>query len=222
MSKLLTGLCTLLFIATFTPSTVYADPIEIRGGFLTVSGFNGPSYSFTGNNFAATGSGGDPGFVGPGNCSPCNGVTVVPANATFVGSSLGFGTVTINGTTFSNIFIAGSLQFTANPIVVSDLRQNVTITVPFTLSGNLVGCTVSHLTCGSENIVFSTAVFGSGRAFIEFLFFQTPERNFYQFSRATYVFTESLPEPMSLLLLAGGLAALGGAKLKRRISRSKT
>jgi PEP-CTERM motif len=223
MSKLLTGLCALLFLATFTPSTAHADPIEITGGSLTVGGiFNAPSYSFIGNNFSATGSGGDPGFVGPASCFPCNAITVLSVNATFVGSSLGAGAVTINGTTFSNIFIAGAIQFTGNPIVVPAAMSNVTVTAPFTFSGNLVGCTVAHLLCTSQNIVFSTDVIGSGTAFIQFNFFQTPQRNFFQFAGVTYVFTDPLPEPTSLLLLAGGLAALGGAKLKRRNRRLKS
>jgi hypothetical protein len=222
MSKLLTGLCALLFIATFTPSTAHADPIEITGGSLTVPGiFTAPSYSFTGNNFAATGSGGDPGNVGPTSCFPCVSGNVLSVNATFVGSSLGGGTVTINGTTFSNIFIAGSVQFTGNPVTVPATMSNITLTAPFTFSGNLIGCTEAHQICGP--VVFSTEVIGSGIAFIDLNFFQSGNFSFFQFGRVTYVFTDQpIPEPMSILLLAGGLAALGGAKFKRRNSRSKT
>jgi len=218
MAKIFTGLCTLLLFATFTPSTAHADPIVVTSGSLTVTGFfHAPNYSFAGENFAVTASGLDAGATGPASCFPCVSGNSISVNSFFVGSSLGRGTVTINGTTFNDLFIAGTFQFTGlSSIIVPVATSAVTLTAPFTFSGLMNGCTVQHLLCTSSDIVFTTQLTGSGIAFVELNFFQTSTFSFFQFKQVTYVFDAApVPEPMSLLLLSGGLAALGGVRLKR-------
>jgi hypothetical protein len=219
MSKILIGLCTLLLFATFTPATARADTIVVTSGSLTVPGFfQGPNYSFAGQNFSATAGSGDPGFTAPSSCFPCGGGNL-NVNSFFAGTSLGQGTVTINGTTFNDLFIAGTFQFIAGSVMIPPPVAAITVTVPFTFSGVMNGCTVSHALCTASNIVFTTQVSGSGLAFVELNFFQSGTFSFYQFKNVTYVFTDPVPEPMSLLLLGGGLAALAGARLKRRMKR---
>ena len=219
MSKILIGLCTLLLFATFTPSTARADTIVVTNGSLTVPGFfQGPTYSFAGQNFSVAAGSGDAGFTGPSSCFPC-GAGNLNVNSVFAGTSLGQGTVTINGTTFNDLFVAGTFQFIAGSVVLPPPVAAITITVPFTFSGVINGCAVSHATCTSSDIVFTTQLSGSGLAFVQLNFFQTSSFSFYQFKNVTYVFTDPVPEPMSLLLLSGGLAALAGARLKRRMKR---
>lgn len=212
MSKFLTGLCALLFITTFTPS-IHAEPIVVTSGSLTLTGFfSAPSFSFSGENFSVTGSGGEAGATGPQLCFPCASGNLINVNSFFGGSSLGFGSVTINGMTFNNVVFAGQIQFSGNPVIVPVAMSNVTLTAPFTFSGTLLGCP-APAPCTPQNAVFTTELTGSGLAFIELRFL--PDINLFQHERTAYVFGPTeIPEPMSLLLLAGGLAALGGAKLK--------
>jgi hypothetical protein len=217
MSKILAGLCTLLFIAVLTPSRVNADPIVVTSGFLSVTGaFAGPVYSFAGTNFAATGSGGDLGNTGPAvSCFVCTSGQSINTGSLFVGTSLGKGTVTINGSTFNNIFIAGQFGFSGSPVVVPvTLLSNITLTAPFTFSGTMIGCVESHLICQTQ--VFSTELIGSGVATIELQqFIDSLGNSTFAFRSVTYTFeSAAIPEPTSMLFLMSGLAALGATKLK--------
>ena len=218
MSKILTGLCSLIFIAALTPSTIHAEPMVVTSGFLSVTGLvAGPVYSFVGTNFAANGGNGEFGNTGPANsCFPCVSGNVINVNSLFVGSSLGQGTVTINGSTFNNIFIAGQFGLGGSPVVVPVSSLSiVTLTTPFTFAGTMIGCLETHLLC--QTPVFSTQLIGSGVATIQLeQFLDASGGSLFFFRNVTYTFDSSaaIPEPTSILLLISGLGVLGAKKSK--------
>ena len=223
MLKPLARFITLAFFLALTSSAIRANPIIITSGSLSVTGFAGiPSYSFSGANFSATAVGADFGNTGPASCFPCVSGNVISTNSTFAGSTLGHGTVTINGTTFSNVFIFGSLMFTGPSITmpVTGLA-NFTLTTPFTLSGSLGGCFGSQLSC--DTVVFSTDVSGSGLASIQFqAFIDLQGQTLFQFQSITYTFNNTtVPEPASILFLTSGVAALAASKLRLRARARK-
>ena len=192
----------------------------ITSGSLSVARIyaGAPVYSFSGTNFSATGSGMDFGFTGPDvSCFPCVSGNVINTNSTFADVTLGVGTVTINGVTFEHLYMTGILMFTGPSIVVPATASSITLTAPFILSGTMEGCLEPHLYC--HTIVFSTQVSGSGLATIELYAYPDPwlGRTLFDFRRVTYTFDDTtIPEPMSILMLTSGLAALGAAKLKLR------
>ena len=100
-------------------------------------------------------------------------------------------------------------------IIVPAALNNVTITVPFTFTANLNGCSGS---CLINPTIFSVQLVGSGTATLElnFVGLDNLGRPLFTFQRATFQFEET-PEPASILLLGGGLAVLT-AKLRRRLS----
>lgn len=223
MLKPLARFITLAFFLALTSSAIHADPVVITSGSLSVTGFAGiPSYSFSGANFSATGVGADFGNVGPSSCFPCVSGNVISTNSTFAGSTLGQATVTFNGTTFSNVFIFGSLMFTGPSITmpVTDLAS-LTLTAPFTLSGFMAGCLGSQLSC--DTVVFSTDVSGSGLASIQFqAFVDSQGQTWFQFQSITYTFNNTtVPEPASILFLTSGVAALAASKLRLRARARK-
>ena len=199
MTRFFSTLCALLLIVVFTPSTTEADPVFITNGSLTVTGpGGGPSYTLFGPNFSASGSG-ERGAVGlqtgflvssPGS--------VINVNAFFVGSSLG-------------VNHAGTFTFTGPPITVPFSLTNLTLTSPFEFSGILHTCPQS---CFFGPVVSTFTLVGGGTATFELIAGATANgTRIFTFRTITYNF--EVPEPASILLLGGGLAALG-ARLRHK------
>jgi hypothetical protein len=198
MSKILSALFMLLLIVAFTPSTTHADPIVITSGTLTVTGLvGGPRYTLSGNNFSASG-GGDRGALGLQAQAVFTTGSVVNVGANFVGSSL---------EPHGGFFI-----FTGPPITVPFSLATLTITSPFEFSGTLLTCPGS---CFLGPVISRVDLVGSGTATFTALFSGLTANGtpIYTFGSITYNF--EVPEPASVLLLGGGLAALGAA-LRRR------
>lgn len=200
MVRIFSALCTLLLIVAFTSSKARADPIVVTSGTLTVTGAGGgPEYVLFGNNFASGGRG-DRGAVGLQNgflnSTPGS---VINVGARFGGSGLGDNH-------------GGEFVFTGPPITVPFSLTTLTLTSPFEFSGRLLTCPQS---CFFGPVVSNVDLVGSGTATFTLLFsgFGLNGKPLFTFSTITYNF--EVPEPTSIFLLGGGLAALG-ASLRRK------
>jgi hypothetical protein len=224
ISKL--ALCLILF----SPA-VLADPIEVTGTPITV--VNGPStlqrvvsepFTLTGTNFTANITSIVAGF-GLANCAirPIGGV---PPCST---ANLGFsatgtdvqGTFTLNGIT-ANISVVDSLGlFVTAPTFVIPLElidaASVEVIAPFSLSGT------AALNNGPQ-----AAITGAGT--VRLLLTRQTHGNFtgLYLDNAVYTFgavaegvtIQEVPEPMTLLLLGGGLGVMGLIRRRRVVSRN--
>ena len=211
MPRIVIVLCALLML-TLTPS-VKADPIVVTSGSLSVTGISGgPHYSLFGENFSVAG-GGEQGSSQPQSCFPCVSGNLIGLNGFFGGSSLGGGTVTIDGMTLTNLVFAGTFVFTGSA-VIPVATTNVTITAPFTFSGDIRGCVFQGgpPDCSPGDSVFSTQLVGQGIATVQldFFFVNASGNSLYGFNSITYNFQPAeVPEPMTITLLAAGLVGLG-------------
>ena len=198
MSKIFTVLCTMLLFVAFTPSKTHADPIVITSGTLTVTGLNGgPRYTFSGNDFSASG-GAERGALGLQARAVFTSGSVVDVGAIFAGSSL-----EPHG---------GVFTFTGPPIIVPFSLTTLTITSPFEFSGTLLTC---PQTCFLGPVISRFDLVGSGTATFTLLFSGLGSNGIPIFTFQSITYNFEVPEPASVLLLGGGLAALG-AELRRR------
>jgi hypothetical protein len=219
MRKILSGFC-LLFIIVLTQSTTHADPIVVTGGNFIVTGIaGGPTYTLTGDNFSVTSTGGDQGNLTPQVvCFPCAANSVFSLSGVFVGQSLGQGSITLNGTTFTNVGFGGTFTFNAPQFTFEPPAGNDTvIQTAFSFTGLLEVCPTS---CLVNPPLFTVDLVGNGVVDLELQFvgFNSQGLGLYTFQRINYSFRNQVPEPVSLLLLSSGLAALG---LKLRRTRTK-
>jgi hypothetical protein len=221
MSKILLTLSALL-VLVLTPS-VQADPIVITSGSLTVPGnLRAPQYSFAGQNFSVTGAGSEHG--NSPSCLPCQSGDSISLNSLFVGGSLGLGSLAVNGTTFDDLFFGGVFEFTAGSVIVPAALTNISITVPFTFVGTLAACPLEAggPDCTLAKQIFSAELIGQGFATIQLSFIQFSSRgtSLYNLESVTYNFQSAeIPEPMTFVLLATGLAGLA---VRRKLGRKNS
>ena len=213
MPRIVIGLCALVTFI-FTPS-IKADPVEITSGQVFV-GLSGSSTNFVliGTDFTIN-STGAPSGANP-SCSPCTSGTPISISNSF-GPNLGFGSATINGTTFNNIFFVGQLNFNVSDIVLpltQDGAIGVQIEPFFTFTGTIRGCL--DAACNTE--VFSvTELAGTGFAKAAFAFIGNQNGvSLFTPSSLRYDLHE-IPEPVTMTLLASGLVGLGVLRRRRKI-----
>ena len=210
MSKVLIILCAFLMLA-IAPS-VKADPLVVTSGSLTVPGqLRAPQYTFTAQNFSVNGHGSE--FGASPSCFPCKSGDLIGVNSSFVGGSLGLGSLTANGTSFDNLFFGGVFQFTGSPVLVPVGTTNISLTAPFMFSGNLVACPLEAggPDCTPSKQIFSAQFVGQGVATLQFSFIQITVNgdSLYQLQTVTYNFDSAeIPEPITITLLATGLVGL--------------
>jgi hypothetical protein len=221
MSKRVNINLVLLVILLFACSyEAHADPLIITGGSLTRTPADvGPAFTFVGQDFSVSGRGGS-GSGHSVSCGACQIGDTVNIKVNYVGNTLGSGPATINGASYPTLYYLGTVEFATSGIIGPPLdpaTSIITITSPFTMSGNLTGYLIDpqiYQGRDPQTPVFSATFIGEGTAIIELL---KVAPNLYGIYSLRFNFQAApIPEPATLLLFGSGLAGVAARVLKRR------
>ena len=222
MARQFPGSTPVMVLAAFlaSASATLADPIVITSGqtvitnALTETGV----FSFSGRNFSVSGNVMEGGFPPSTLCwnaplPACAPGAVLPINGFWGGLSVGF-TATLNGVTYTGPSWAdGSnmlLSFKVSALLPAWTGSDTSVVTPFTFAGEL-----AHTVEGAAG--FTQPLLGRGTATVFLSPFREPDAGErWQVRTVNYNFAsaEPIPEPATLLLLGGGMAA--SALLRRK------
>jgi hypothetical protein len=195
------------FLALTPVAAAHADPVTLTSGFMSGAGL-GLSFEFVGEGFRAFGSF-EPGVIGPQfTCTPCVEGESIRLDSTF-GGTLGFGTATVGGTTFTGIEFGGLMDFTAPQVIAPGIRGDFTVTENFTFTARFQGA----VSGSSDPALFTRDLTGRGLVTASFIQSGDPaiDPPMFDFASVRYDFTADspapVPEPGTLLLVASGLGA---------------
>jgi hypothetical protein len=211
------------------PSVARADPIPISSGVmvgntmlfdLAINNVQGPGLSISANSIG--------GFhPNIGSCIPCDSPVVNLGATLFSQSFDGPFTGTVGGVHYPSAWVQWiSGTFTTPTATLTELGESV-VNLPFSFSGVMRGFLENPLTRPFDaQPLFTVALAGSGRASARF-FGLTEENGGRSFSPSPpairYEFAQPVPEPGTLFLVGGAIAALAARRsLASRRREGKT
>ncbi len=213
-----------LCVSGISAASASADPLTVLGfnphGSVLVFDFEGDFFRFAGTTFGV--NGGDLGHFFPRvpqtSCDPrCAPGEVLNLDFRTPGDVvLGHGNASINGRTFSDVAIFGSLSFDADPLIFPNPADDLfRLSSPFTFSGTVRGV------AGTSEL-FSLDLIGSGLVTQNYARLDDGSFILDDEGRRDYFFLDPqvptpTPEPATLVLTALGLA--GVARVRQRQAR---
>jgi hypothetical protein len=214
------GLTTLVSL----PRAAAADPVVVTGGNVEVMVPAGLTRGFfEGQDFFMRFH--TDGFVNSldRQCRPCAPGDMVDFGGTYNLPITG-ATAEVDGVTYTQIFPDMTGTFVTSSIRVEG-SETMTLSVPFTYSGTVIGFLENPLTReGDAPSLFTRSLVGSGTATARFIFLDQEDQDpsftaddlRYQFDDA-----EPIPEPATMTLFAAGAAALAARRRRGVAGKSR-
>jgi hypothetical protein len=218
-----------------SPTVARADPIVISSGWAIgnsqgagvshlIMNVQGPEFSFL------TSGGPIGGFLPNIDCNPCGrfeGGVLVPSPVVDLGATLdssgfdlGSGTGLIEGVTYPHVWVGFSSGTITTPMVTLTELGEALVDLPFTFNALMNGY-LGDPVQGSLERVFTVELTGSGRAsagFFGLIDESSPTGRSYSlqdFMQYEFVQAQPVPEPGTLFLVGGAIAALAAKRSLR-------
>jgi hypothetical protein len=193
---------------------VSADPIQVTGTMNIIRdpidghvSLSGPSFAFDAR------VGWVEGYVGPFDCTPCTPGATINAGGVLSTTVFSAGSLTLSGVTYpvtGSIESPGTLYMELNGSVQAPpAGASTSVIVPFTMNSRVLI---------NSQVLATPTLRGGGSATIFFTpWASSPQEPIWYTSRVQYDFTDTapVPEPATLLLVGGGLAAAGALRRRR-------